>query len=56
MVPESHLAPANGINNLQMTFWRVEISGVLRDQSSVGAQEISHLSWSVKRNLHILLA
>jgi hypothetical protein len=54
--PESHLAPANGINNLQMTFWRVEISGVLRGQSSVGAQEISHLSWSVKRNLHILLA
>src|ERR1017187_3912283 len=41
IVPESHLAPANGINNLQMTFWRVEISGVLRGQSSVGAQEIS---------------
>ena len=39
--PESHLAAANGINNLQMTFWRVEISGVLRGQSSVGAQEIS---------------
>jgi ParB-like chromosome segregation protein Spo0J len=25
--PESHLAPANGINNLQMPFWRVGCAG-----------------------------
>ena len=28
--PESHLAPANGINNLQLTFWRVDRSSATR--------------------------